>query len=92
MVVSGFPGGASGKEPARQCRRCRRCGVRSQSWENPLEEGMVAHSSILAWEIPWTASLVGFSPWGFRESDTIEYSTWLVVSGCLLGKEKRKKK
>ena len=53
---------------------------------------MVAHSSILAWEIPWTASLVGFSPWGFRESDTIEYSTWLVVSGCLLGKEKRKKK
>ena len=53
---------------------------------------MVAHSSILAWEILWTASLVGFSPWGFRESDMIEYSTWLVVSGCLLGKEKRKKK
>ena len=21
--------------------------------ENPLEEGMAAHSSILAWEIPW---------------------------------------
>ena len=22
--------------------------------ENPLEEGMAAHSSILAWKIPWT--------------------------------------
>ena len=22
--------------------------------ENPLEEGMVTHSSILAWRIPWT--------------------------------------
>ena len=23
-------------------------------WEDPLEEGMVIHSSILAWRIPWT--------------------------------------
>ena len=23
-------------------------------WENPLEEGMETHSSILAWRIPWT--------------------------------------
>ena len=23
-------------------------------WEDPLEEGMAAHSSILAWRIPWT--------------------------------------
>ena len=23
-------------------------------WEDPLEEEMAAHSSILAWEIPWT--------------------------------------
>ena len=28
--------------------------VRSLAWENPLEEGMATHSSILAWEIPWT--------------------------------------
>ena len=27
--------------------------VRSLGWEDPLEEGMVTHSSILAWEIPW---------------------------------------
>ena len=23
-------------------------------WEDPLEEGMATHSSILVWEIPWT--------------------------------------
>ena len=28
--------------------------VRSLDWEDPLEEGMATHSSILAWEIPWT--------------------------------------
>ena len=28
--------------------------VWSLGWEDPLEEGMAAHSSILAWRIPWT--------------------------------------
>ena len=27
--------------------------VRSLGWEDPLEEGMATHSSILAWSIPW---------------------------------------
>ena len=42
------------------------------SWEDPLEEEMATHSSILAWRIPWTESLVGNSPWGHKESDMIE--------------------
>ena len=28
--------------------------VQSLGWEDPLEREMVTHSSILAWEIPWT--------------------------------------
>ena len=28
--------------------------VQSLRWEDPLEKGMVTHSSILAWKIPWT--------------------------------------
>ena len=28
--------------------------VRSLGWKDPLEKGMVTHSSILAWKIPWT--------------------------------------
>ena len=36
--------------------------VRSLGWENPLEEGMATHSSILAWRIPmdraaWQATI-----------------------------------
>ena len=38
----------SGKEPT--CKR----GARSLGQEDPLEKEMAAHSSILAWEIPWT--------------------------------------
>ena len=33
--------------------------VRSLGWEDPLEEGMDAHSSILAWEIQWTEEPTG---------------------------------
>ena len=28
--------------------------VQSLGWEDPLEKGMVTHSSILGWRIPWT--------------------------------------
>ena len=35
---------------------------------------MASHSSILAWKIPWTWTWtwVGYSPWGQKESGTIE--------------------
>ena len=46
--------------------------VRSLGWEEPLEEGMATYSSILAWRIPWTGNLVGYSPWGCKESDMTE--------------------
>ena len=35
-----------------------------------LEEEMAAHSSVLAWRIPGTGSLVGCRLWGRTESDT----------------------
>ena len=54
LVMGGFPGGTSGKEPAGQCRRHERCGFHSWVGKTPLEEGMVTHSSILVWRIPWT--------------------------------------
>ena len=33
--------------------------VQSLGWENPLEKGKAAHSSILAWRIPWTTQSMG---------------------------------
>ena len=46
--------------------------VQSVGQEGTLEKGIAAHSSILAWRIPWTEELVGYSPWGHKESDAIE--------------------
>ena len=40
-------GGASGKEPTCQCKR-HEMGVGSLGQEDPLEEGVATHSSILA--------------------------------------------
>ena len=40
--------------------------------EDPLEKGMATHSSILAWRIPWTEELVGYSLWGHKELDVTE--------------------
>ena len=36
--------------------------VWSLGWEDPLEEGMATHSSILAWRIPWTEESVRLRP------------------------------
>ena len=36
--------------------------VPSLGWEDPLEEDMATHSSILAWRIHGQRSLVGYSP------------------------------
>ena len=33
-------------------------------WEDPLEEGMTTHSSILAWRIPWTEGPGGLQSMG----------------------------
>ena len=42
-----FPGGTSGQEPTCQCRRHNEMLVRSLDWEDPLEEGMATHPSVL---------------------------------------------
>ena len=48
--IWGFPGGSEVMNlPAMQETR-----VQSLGQEDPLEEGMVTHSSILAWRIAWT--------------------------------------
>ena len=48
--------------------------VRSLGWEDPLEEGMAIHSSILAWRIPmdrgaWQTAVPGIEKRGTLLSD-----------------------
>ena len=47
-------------------------GVRSLCWEDPLEKGMVTHSSILAWRIPRTEE-----PGGLQSTDS---QSWTQLS------------
>ena len=43
--------------------------VQFLDWEDPLEKGMAAHSSTLAWRIPW-AEEPGRLQWRRSESQT----------------------
>ena len=49
--------------------------VRPLGQEDPLEEGMATHSSILAWEIPWTEEPGALQSMGSQKSDTTEQLT-----------------
>ena len=46
--------------------------VQSLGWEDPLEGDVATHSIILAWKIPRTRNLAGYSLQGHKESDTAE--------------------
>ena len=46
--------------------------VQSLGGEDPLEEEMVTHSSILVWEIPWTEEPGGLQSIELQESGTSE--------------------
>ena len=54
--------------------------VRSLGWEDLLEKETATHSSTLAWRIPRAEELVGYSPWGRKESDTTERFTFTFVA------------
>ena len=40
--------------------------VRSPRWEDPLEEGLATHSSILAWRMPWREEPGGLQSIGLQ--------------------------
>ena len=46
--------------------------VRSLGWEDPLEEGMATHSSMLAWKIPMDSAAWWATVHGVSESDMTE--------------------
>ena len=46
--------------------------VQSLGWEYPLKKGMATHFSNLPEEVHGQRSLVGYSPWGCKESDMTE--------------------
>ena len=64
----GFLGGSIVKNPS----ATQMIQVRSLGQEDPLEEGMVTHSSILAMRLPWAEEPSGLQPIGLQKVDTSE--------------------
>ena len=79
-VENGLPAGSEVKNlpPKKKKRICpltqemQETQVQSLGLEDPLEEGMATHSSVLAWRIPRTEETAGCSPWGCKGSDVTE--------------------
>ena len=59
-TLTGFPGGASGKELSANAGDRGDMGL----IDDPLEEGMATHSSILAWRISWAEEPGGLQSMG----------------------------
>ena len=61
--------------------------VRSPDQEEPLEDGVATHSSILAWRIPWTEEPGGLQDMGSqRDRDETEHSAIRCQMGTTLQK------
>ena len=72
-----FPGGSVGKESACSAEDP----VQSLGGDNPLEEEMAIHSSILAWKIPWTEETGGLQSMGSQKFDTTERLSMHTCNG-----------
>ena len=64
--------------------------VRSLDQEDPLEKEMAIHSSAIAWKIHGQRSLIGYSPWGRKESNTTERLHFHFTQGTFIFKCGRK--
>jgi len=62
-----FPGGSAVKNLPANARNTGNS-VQSLGQEDPLEKEMATHSSILAWEIPWTEGPGGLQFMGWQKS------------------------
>ena len=70
--LRGFPGGASGKEPACQCRKCKRCGLDPWVGKIPWRRVWQLTPVFLAGESHGQRNLVGYSPQSCKELNTTE--------------------
>ena len=66
----GFPGDSAVKNLPANAGDVLKTQVPSLDREDPLEKEMATHSSILDGKFHGQKSLVGYSPWGCKESDT----------------------
>ena len=77
----GFPSVSAVKNPPAM-QEMQEMWVRSLDWEDPLQESMATHSSILAWRIPWMEEPGGLQSMG---SQRIRHD-WVILNKRLKSK------
>ena len=71
-MLRAFAGGSAVKNLPAMQQTMLETWVQSLGQEDPLEEGMATHSSILAWRIPWTDEPGGLQSLGSQRVNTTE--------------------
>ena len=64
-MILAFPGGSAVKNPPAM----QEAKVQTLGQEDSLQKEMATHSSIIAWEIPWTEKLGGLQSMGSQKSN-----------------------
>ena len=68
-----FPGGAAVRIPLSE-QDTQETWAQSLGREDPLEEEISTHSTILAWEIPWTKDKGPYNQKGCKELDMTKHA------------------
>ena len=83
-IFLGFPGGTSGKELACQCRRQKRSRFYPWVGKMPWRRNWHPIPVFLPGKFHGQRSLVGYSPWGHKESDTTEQLTYCFLDSTYI--------
>ena len=75
VAIAFSTGGLSGKEFACQCRRCKRLRFNPWVWKIPWRRAWLLTPVFVPGESHGQRSLVGYRPWGCKESDMTEQLT-----------------
>ena len=81
-LPKGFPGGASGEEPACQYRRCKRCVFDPWVGKIPWRRKWQPIPVFLPGKSHRQRILAGYSPWSREEPDTTERLILLLLGGA----------
>ena len=83
LLLPSFLGGFFGSSDSKESSSRLETWDQSLGWEDPLEEGMTTHSSILAWRIPWTEEPGGLQSMGSQSQTRLSDFHFSLSTKCL---------
>ena len=84
QIILGLPGASVVKNPPAN----EETQIWSLGWGDPVEKEMATHSSIFAWEIPWTEEPGGLQYMGSKKESDMTYDQ-TTTAACYTGLTKQ---